>query len=116
MFFPTNFDPTRLPRILITTVILIIPSISLKAKDWKRHEIFTGAHVNSATAADYDGDGTQEIIFSAGHQILMYVGPEYKEQNILAESDSKQKPQCIHCALHDAVSYTHLTLPTKRIV
>ena len=57
--------------------------------------------MNSATAADYDGDGTQEIIFSAGHQILMYVGPEYKEQNILAESDSKQKPQCIHCVLHD---------------
>ena len=76
MFLPSNFDPTRLPRILITTVILIIPSISLKAKDWKRHEIFTGAHVNSATAADYDGDGTQEIIFSAGHQILMYVGAD----------------------------------------
>ena len=101
MFSPTNFYPTRLPRIFLATIILIIPLISLKAKDWKRHEIFTGAHVNSATAADYDGDGTQEIIFSAEHQILMYVGPEYKEQNILAESDSKQKPQCIHCVLHD---------------
>ena len=61
MFFPTNFDPTRLPRIFLATVILIIPSISLKAKDWKRHEIFTGAHVNSATAADYDGDGDLDL-------------------------------------------------------
>ena len=45
MFFPTNFDPTRFSRILVAAVILITPSISLKAKDWKRHEIFTGAHV-----------------------------------------------------------------------
>ena len=34
----------------------------------------------------------------------MYLGPDYKNINILAESDSnnsKIKSECIHCVMHD---------------
>ncbi|MBK1880484.1 LpqB family beta-propeller domain-containing protein [Pelagicoccus mobilis] len=71
---------------------------------WTRHEIYSGAHVNSATAADYDSDGDQEIIFSADGQILMYHGPNYRTKQILATSDPihpKLKARCIHSTLHD---------------
>jgi len=91
-------------QISLMATALALCSILSQAKEWNRHEIFTGAHVNSATASDYNGDGHKEIIFSGGHKILMYLGPDYKKINILAESDPnnpKIKSECIHCVLHD---------------
>ena len=84
---------------------LFISTITVaKGAKWIRHEIFSGAHVNSATAADYDNDGDQEIIFSGGGQILMYIGPDYQTKQALSMVDPKQaklKNQCIHSVLHD---------------
>ncbi|MFP6873334.1 MAG: VCBS repeat-containing protein [Verrucomicrobiales bacterium] len=77
---------------------------ALKGAKWIRHEIFSGAHVNSATAADYDRDGDQEILFSGGGQILMYLGPDYKNKQVLSvlpPKHSKRKDRCIHSVLHD---------------
>lgn len=71
---------------------------------WIRHEIFSGAHVNSATAADFNNDGNMEIIFSAANKILMFIGPDYQKShtlNILESEQSKRKNQCIHSVLHD---------------
>ena len=72
--------------------------------NWSRHQIYSGSHVNSATAHDYDGDGDQEILFSAEGKFFMYFGPVYQESFIFAESKpkyAKMKPRCIHCVLHD---------------
>ena len=72
--------------------------------NWSRHQIYSGSHVNSATAHDYDGDGDQEILFSAEGKFFMYFGPDYQESFIFAESKpkyAKMKPRCIHCVLHD---------------
>ena len=87
---------------------LLISSITItkgaEGAKWIRHEIFSGAHVNSATAADYNNDGHQEIIFSGAGQILMYLGPDYQKKQVLAMADPKQpkrKDQCIHSVLHD---------------
>ena len=84
---------------------LIISTIGVADDaDWPRHEIFTGSHVNSATAADYDQDGDQEIIFSAAGKVLMYLGPDYQTSQLLAIVEPefpRQKPRCIHSVLHD---------------
>ena len=76
------------------------------AKDagWPSQEIYSGSHVNSATAHDYDGDEKQEILFSAEGKFFMYFGPEYDQPFVFAEATpkyAKMKPRCIHCVLHD---------------
>ena len=71
---------------------------------WARHEVYSGARVNSAVAHDYNGDGKQEIIFSAGGEILILSGDDYETKRNLAKIPSRYaliKPQCIHCVLHD---------------
>ena len=90
--------------IALLTGLFISTITVVKGAKWIRHEIFSGAHVNSATAADYDNDGDQEIIFSGGGQILMYIGPDYQTKHALSMVDPKQaklKDQCIHSVLHD---------------
>ena len=50
---------------------------------WARHEVYSGARVNSAVAHDYNGDGKQEIIFSAGGEILVLSGDDYETKGTL---------------------------------
>tara|TARA_B110000196_G_scaffold318826_1_gene335110 strand:+ start:342 stop:1526 length:1185 start_codon:yes stop_codon:yes gene_type:complete len=94
-------------RVAILSGLLISAITFVKSAEgakWIRHEIFSGAHVNSATAADYDNDGDQEIIFSGGGQILMYLGPDFQKKQTLSMADPEQpkrKDQCIHSVLHD---------------
>ena len=91
-------------RTALTLGLLILTATVTKGAKWVRHEIFSGAHVNSATAADYDNDGNQEIIFSGGGKIFMYLGPDYQKKQILSMADPKhpkRKDQCIHSVLHD---------------
>ena len=71
---------------------------------WASHEVYSGARVNSAVAHDYNGNGKQEIIFSAGGEILVLSGDDYETKRNLAKIPSRYaliKPQCIHCVLHD---------------
>ena len=71
---------------------------------WNAQEIYSGSHVNSVTAHDYDGDGKQEILFSAEGKFFMYFGPKYDKSFVFAEATpkyAKMKPRCIHCVLHD---------------
>ncbi len=75
-----------------------------KDAGWSSQEIYSGSHVNSATAHDYDGDEKQEILFSAEGKFFMYFGPEYDQPFVFAEATpkyAKMKPRCIHCVLHD---------------
>ena len=103
------FQPCRAAlavALLISTITVARVSTTSVAGEgsWPRHEIFSGARVNSATAADYDGDGSQEIIFSAAGKVFMFHGPHYKTKQVLASLESKRpkgKAQCIHSVLHD---------------
>jgi hypothetical protein len=96
-----TLNPFQACRAALVASLLISTITVAKDANWPRHEIFSGAHVNSATAADYDNDGDQEIIFSAAGQILMCLGPDYQARQVLAIVDSRRKTQCIHSVLHD---------------
>ena len=65
----------RLLFVLSVGIISLVPALFAKDANWARHEIFSGSHVNSATAHDYDKDGDQEILFSADSKVFLYLGP-----------------------------------------
>ena len=94
----------RLFLVLSAGLLALFPLLVAKDANWARHEIFSGSHVNSATAHDYDKDGNQEILFSADSKIFLYLGPDYEKKQILAHAGpkyAKLKGRCIHSVLHD---------------
>ena len=94
----------RLFLVLSAGLLALFPLLVAKDANWPRHEIFSGSHVNSATAHDYDKDGDQEILFSADSKVFLYLGPDYKKKQILAHAGpqyAKLKGRCIHSVLHD---------------
>lgn len=98
--------PFRLLFVLSAKALLFSTLIA-KDANWPRHEIFSGSHVNSATAHDYDKDGDQEILFSADSKVFLYLGPHYKKKQVLAHAGpryAKLKGRCIHSVLHDVDS------------
>ena len=93
----------RLLFVLSLQALLFLKLVA-KDTDWPRHEIFSGSHVNSATAHDYDKDGDQEILFSVDSKVFLYLGPDYEKKQILAHTGpkyAKLKGRCIHSVLHD---------------
>jgi hypothetical protein len=94
----------KLLFVLSVGIISLVPALFAKDANWARHEIFSGSHVNSATAHDYDKDGDQEILFSADSKVFLYLGPDYKKKQVLAHAGpryAKLKGRCIHSVLHD---------------
>ena len=94
----------RLFLVLSAGLLALFPLLVAKDANWVRHEIFSGSHVNSATAHDYDKDGDQEILFSADSKVFLYLGPDYEKKQILAHAGpkyAKLKGRCIHSVLHD---------------
>lgn len=92
---------------VLSAKVLLFSTLFAKEANWPRHEIFSGSHVNSATAHDYDKDGDQEILFSADSKVFLYVGPDYKKKQVLAHAGpryAKLKGRCIHSVLHDVDS------------
>ena len=75
----------RLLFVLSSQVLLFLTLVGKEA-NWPRHEIFSGSHVNSATAHDYDKDGDQEILFSADSKVFLYLGPDYEKKQLLAHA------------------------------
>ncbi|MBG71245.1 MAG: hypothetical protein CMN06_14280 [Roseibacillus sp.] len=104
---PSRVWPAVLAVSLLVVTLTLARILTVDAErdaSWVGHEVYSGARVNSATAADYDGDGSQEIIFSAAGKVFMFLGPDYRTKQVLALLDSKRpksKAQCIHCVLHD---------------
>ena len=91
-------------RINFTFLFFLVSFASAKDADWPSQEIYSGSHVNSATAHDYNGDGKQEILFSAEGKFFMYFGPKYDKPFVFGKAEpryAKMKPRCIHCVLHD---------------
>ena len=96
----------RLLFVLSSQALLFFTLVGQEA-NWPRHEIFSGSHVNSATAHDYDKDGDQEILFSADSKVFLYLGPDYEKKKLLAHAGpryAKLKGRCIHSVLHDVDS------------
>ena len=92
---------------VLSAKVLLFSTLIAKEANWPRHEIFSGSHVNSATAHDYDKDGDQEILFSADSKVFLYLGPDYKKKQVLAHAGpryAKLKGRCIHSVLHDVDS------------
>ena len=91
-------------RFIGSLFCFLVGDLIARDATWARHEVYSGARVNSAVAHDYNGDGKQEIIFSAGGEILILSGDDYEIKRNLAKIPSRYaliKPQCIHCVLHD---------------
>ena len=59
-----NGTKMRTTVIFIVLVSFVRTGLGEEA-GWNAQEIYSGSHVNSVTAHDYDGDGKQEILFSA---------------------------------------------------
>ena len=88
----------------ITFLFFSAAFASAKDAGWQIQEIYSCSHVNSATAHDYNGDGKQEVLFSAEGKFFMYFCPEYDKPFVFAKAEpkyAKTKPRCIHCVLHD---------------
>jgi hypothetical protein len=91
-------------RFIGSLFCFLVGDLIARDATWASHEVYSGAQVNSAVAHDYNGDGKQEIIFSAGGEILILSGDDYETKRNLAKIPSRYaliKPQCIHCVLHD---------------
>ena len=89
----------RLLFVLSSQVLLFLTLVGKEA-NWPRHEIFSGSHVNSATAHDYDKDGDQEILFSADSKVFLYLGPDYEKKQLLAHAG----PRYANCLLYTSPS------------
>ena len=92
---------------VLSSQALLFFTLVAKDANWPRHEIFSGSHVNSATAHDYDKDGDQEILLSADSKVFLYLGPDYEKKQLLAHAGpqyAKLKGRCIHSVLHDVDS------------
>lgn len=66
---------------------------------WPKHEIWSGMNCATAVAADYNGDGHQDVILSVGPEDIMLLGPDWIPVTLL-----KRKPgmrSCIHSETMD---------------
>ena len=82
---------------LVLSSLFLVYSQVLFSKDspWPSQQIYSGSHVNSATAHDYTGDGKQEILFSAEGKFFMYFAPKYNKPFIFPDAVpqyAKMKP------------------------
>ena len=64
-------------RINFTFLFSLVSFATAKDANWPSQEIYSGSHVNSASAHDYTGDGKKEILFSAEGKFFMYFAPKY---------------------------------------
>ena len=49
---------------------------------FEREEVFSGATVHSAQAADFNGDGLLDLIFSASHAVNMALAPDFEVKRV----------------------------------
>lgn len=75
----------------------ILFASSAAGQEWKRHEVASGYHCNTAVAADFTGDGKRDIIASGGGKQRLFVAPDWKE--VVLESNSGIN--CIHSEVLD---------------
>ncbi|MCH2203463.1 MAG: VCBS repeat-containing protein [Fuerstiella sp.] len=55
--------------------------------EWKKHSIHTGGQTMTAVAADFTGDGRNDIIASSDRKTRLYVAPDWKEIVLANDAD-----------------------------
>ncbi|HRX77915.1 MAG TPA: VCBS repeat-containing protein, partial [Pirellulaceae bacterium] len=55
---------------------------------WQKHVVYTGAHCNTAVAADFTGDKLVDVICNAGGATRLLVAPDWTE--VILDGDSKR--------------------------
>ncbi|MBK1875930.1 FG-GAP repeat domain-containing protein [Pelagicoccus mobilis] len=81
---------------------------SLSAENWRKHTIVENApgRINSAVAADFDGDGHMDVMSVFGHQAVAFKGPDFTPHVVfkLRSGLSRNHPRaaCIHSCVMDA--------------
>ncbi|MEM7383438.1 MAG: VCBS repeat-containing protein, partial [Verrucomicrobiota bacterium] len=64
---------------------------------WKKHEVFQGAHCNTAVAGEFSGDQLPDIIANCGGKTRLFVAPDWKEVVL----DDNDKHSFIHAETMD---------------
>jgi hypothetical protein len=54
--------------------------------EWRKHTVYSGAHCNTAVAADFTGDGKVDVVCNAGGVTRLLVAPDWTEVVVDAES------------------------------
>lgn len=56
---------------------------------WNRHVVYEGKQCMTAVAGDFTSDGVADVIFNAGNETILAVGPEWKYIVLAADPDHK---------------------------
>ena len=73
---------------------------------WEKHVIVeSSGMINSAVAADWNGDGRMDVIASLDDKVILFEGPEWGAHtlHVFGSGQSRNKPRsaCIHSCLMD---------------
>ena len=73
---------------------------------WEKHIIVESSGIiNSAVAADWNGDDQMDVIASLGGKVILFQGPEWRGHTLHAfgsgQSRNKPRSACIHSCLMD---------------
>ncbi len=82
---------------LIALVLSTCPGALNLAADWKKHEVHTGFHTNTAIAGDFTKDGLPDIIANSDQKTRLFVAPDWREVVL----DKTPKHNFIHSEAFD---------------
>ena len=105
-YTPTTVEEDELFNVKPITGASASAVVCVNSENWDKQDIVT-ITIEEHRDVHVDKSFTAELIgLLAAHQILQHLEIQQKPNGIITDCESAQK----------AVSYTHLTLPTKRIV
>lgn len=96
-FTMENFVPTKIlgTPLVVIFVMLTLASALCKPSflvaegvEWRKHTVYSGAHCNTAVAADFTGDKLIDVICNAGGATRLFVAPDWTE--VILDGDDKR--------------------------
>lgn len=88
-----------LPLSALAASILSLSSLSAAAGEWTKHTVMESGRTSTAVAADFDGDGSMDVITSYGGKVSLFRGPDWRERVLHRLPGAKGA--CIHSAVLD---------------
>lgn len=85
--------------------ILLLPALfacllpDVGAAEWTKHLVTSGAHSNTAVAADYDGDGRVDVITSSAGTVTLHLAPDWRP--VVLHRFPNLRGNCIHSETWD---------------
>lgn len=103
------FDFILVSRLFVCVTVLAGSISDCRAQSpitWKKHVVVEArGSINSAQAADFDGDGHIDVIASYQKSVFVHRGPDWKPVKVfeMVEGLARNKPRaaCIHSCLMD---------------